>query len=258
MAEDLISYEGGFLACDMLADASVDDSSELTRFPIESGSFISDHMIRQPRSVTLTLVQTETPLGEVKGFARAVQALSYQERPAAQQTNTAPVRQKEFRPVNLLALTEAAQGLLFGGPPTEVKVTGQKSDAALSSKSLNVHVLAAGAPVARVNEFHVQLLALLESAAPVIVTVKGASYIDLVVVGVKRTDAAGQFGKATFAVELQQIATVETQTVDLPPVPQAKAPKQAGPKPPVETKAEQKAKLTSHLLGISQGAGVQE
>ena len=45
MAEDLISYEGGFLACDMLADASVDDTSELTRFPIESGSFISDHMI---------------------------------------------------------------------------------------------------------------------------------------------------------------------------------------------------------------------
>jgi hypothetical protein len=253
MADDLISYDGGFLACDMLADASIDDSSELTRFPIESGSFISDHMIRQPRTVSLTLVQTETPLRETKGFALALQSLSYQERPAAQQTNTVPVRQKEFRPLNLLALTEAAQGLLFGGPPTEVKVTGHKSDAALAGKSLNVHVLSAGAPVARVNEFHDQLLALLETAAPVIVTVKGKSYVDLVVVGVKRTDAQGQVGKATFAVELQQIATVETQTVDLPPVPKSKAPKQAGPKPAVEATVEQKARLRSNLTRIARG-----
>jgi hypothetical protein len=258
MADDLISYDGGFLACDMLADAAIDDSSELTRFPIEAGSFISDHVIRQPRTVSLTLVQTETPLTEVTGFARAVQALSYQERPAAQQSNTVPIRPSEFRPAPLLALGDAVKGLLFGGPPTELKVTGQKSNTALASKSLNVHVLAAGAPVARVNEFYLQLLALLESAAPVIVTVKGASYIDLVVVGVKRTDAAGQVGKATFAVAFQQISTVETQTVDLPPVPKAKAPKQAGPKPTTETKAEQKTKLTSALLGISQGAGVQE
>jgi len=258
MAEDLISYDGGFLACDMLADASIDDASELTRFPIESGGFISDHVIRQPRTVSLTLVQTETPLTEVAGFARAVQALSYQERPAGQQSNTVPIRQSEFRPAPLLALGEAVRGLLFGGPPTELKITGTKSDEALATKSLNVHVLAAGAPIARVNEFHLQLLSLLESATPVIVTVKGASYIDLVVVGVKRTDAQGQVGKATFAVELQQISTVETQTVDLPPVPKAKAPKQVGPKPPAETKAEQKAKLTGVLLGLSQGAGLQE
>ncbi len=253
MADDLISYDGGFLACDMLADASIDDTSELTRFPIEDGSFISDHRIRQPRTVSLTLVQTETPLTEVTGFARAVQALSYQERPAGQQSNTVPIRPSEFRPAPLLALGDAVKGLLFGGPPTELKVTGQKSDSALASKSLNVHVLAAGAPVARVNEFHLQLLALLESAAPVIVTVKGASYIDLVVVGVKRTDAQGQVGKATFAVEFQQISTVETQTVDLPPVPKAKAPKQVGPKPPTETKAEQKAKLRSELTQITRG-----
>ncbi len=258
MAQDLIAYDGGFLACDMLADASIDDASELTRFPIESGSFISDHMIRQPRTVSLTLVQTETPLRETKGFALALQSLSYQERPAAQQTNTVPVRQKEFRPTSLLALGEAVRGLLFGGPPTELKVTGQKSDEPLASKSLSVHVLSAGAPVARVNEFHAQLLGLLESAAPVIVTVKGASYVDLVVVGVKRTDAQGQVGKATFAVELQQIATVETQTVDLPPVPKAKAPKQAGPKPPTQTKTEQHEKLRSQFVQAGIASGAQE
>jgi hypothetical protein len=253
MADDLIEFDGGLLVADMLQEASIDDASELTRYAIEDGSLISDHVIRQPRSLSLTLVQTETPLTQVSGFALAVQALTYQERPAAQQTNTAPVRQKEFRPVNLLALTDAVQGLLFGGPPAEVKVTGQKSDAPLATKDLQVHVLSAGAPVARVNEFHGQLLALLETATPVIVNIKGASYIDLVVVGVKRTDAAGQFGRASFAVELQQISTVETQTVDLPPVPKAKAPKQVGAKPAAETTAEQKAKLRSTLTKLIRG-----
>jgi hypothetical protein len=254
MADDLIQFDGGFLVADLLLDSSVDDSTELTRYPIEDGSLISDHVIRQPRTMSLTLVQTETPLTEVTGFARAVQSISYQERPAAQQSNTVPIRPSEFRPAPLLALGDAVKGLLFGAPPTELKVAGQRSDAALAGKSLKVHVLAAGAPVARVNEFHGQLLGLLESAAPVIVTVKGNPYVDLVIVGVKRTDAAGQVGKATFAVELQQIATVETQTVDLPPVPKSKAPKQAGPKPAVPAKLTTEEKATISLQ-IVQGVG---
>jgi len=258
MAEDLIQFDGGFLVADLLLDSSVDDSTELTRFPIEGGSFISDHVIRQPRTMSITLVQTQTPIVETTGFARSLQALSYPVRPEATQSNTVPIRQSEFRPAPLLALSSGIRSLLFGGPPTELKITGQKADQPPASKDLKVHVLAAGSPLDRINDFHGQLLALLETAAPVIVTVKGNSYVDLVVVGVKRTDAAGQVGKASFAVELQQIATVETQTVDLPPVPKAKAPKQAGPKPPTETTAEQKAKLTSVLLGLSQGAGLQQ
>jgi hypothetical protein len=63
------------------------------------------------------------------------------------------------------------------------------------------------------------------------VTIKGASYIDLVLTSVTRTDSRGQFGKGSFAIELRQIATVETKTVELPPVPASKAPKQLGAKP---------------------------
>jgi hypothetical protein len=247
MSEDLISYDGGFLACDMLGEASITDASELTSFPLEDGSIVSDHMIRQPRTLSLKLVQTETPISETTGFARAVQALSYQERPAGKQTNTVPIRPSEFRPAPLMALKAGIQSLLFGGPDKEIKVTGLKADANVASKPLQVHVLSAGAPADRVNDFYGQLLSLLAGAEPVLVTVKGYTYIDLVLVGVTRTDSSGQVGRASFSVELKQIATVETKTVNLPPVPKAKAPKQAGAKPAVQATATQEAAAQQSL-----------
>jgi hypothetical protein len=258
-SEDLVAYEGGFLACDMLGEASITDASELTSYAIEDGSIVSDHVIRQPRTLSLTLVQTETPINETTGFARAVQALSYQERPTGKQTNTVPIRPSEFRPAPLLALSAGIQSLLFGGPDKELKVTGAKADLSVASKDLKVTVLSAGAPADRVNTFHGELLDLLESAKLVIVTVKGNSYVDLVVVSVTRTDAGGQVGRASFAVELKQISTVETKTVNLPPVPKSKAPKQAGPKAAVPTTEEQHKKVAdSVLLEVGKGAGVQE
>jgi hypothetical protein len=240
MSDDLIQWDGGALVADMLGEASITDASELTQYAIEDGSLISDHVIRQPRTLSLTLVQTETPINETTGFTRALQALTYQTRPDAKQTNTVPIRQSEFRPAPLLALSAGIQSLLFGGGPAkELSVTGTASDRSLTTKELKVHVLSAGAPLDRVNDFHGQLLTLLESAIPVIVTVKGNSYLDLVLTGVTRTDAGGQVGKATFAVELKQVATVETKTVELPPVPKSKAPRQLGARPAVQATPEQ-------------------
>lgn len=257
MADDLITFDGGALVADMLSEASTVDASELTQYAIEDGSLISDHVIRQPRTLTLTLVQTETHLSETAGFTRVLQALSYPARPTGQQSVTVPIRQSEFRPAPLLALSGAVQSLLFGGPPKELKLTGLKADLPVADRELKVHVLAAGAPIDRVNAFHDALLSLLESATACIVTVKGKGYTDLVVTSVTRTDSGGQVGRASFAVEFKQISTVETQTVELPPVPKAKAPKQAGPKPPEPTKEAQHEKLKSQILGLSIGAGLQ-
>jgi hypothetical protein len=236
-ADDLISFDGGALVADLLQEATITDSSELTQYAIEDGSIIVDHVIRQPRTLTLKLVQTETPIVETTGFALALQTLSYEARPDGTQTATVPVRQSEFRPAPLLALSAAVRSLLFGGgPPKELRVTGLQSDKPLTTRELKVHVLSAGAPLDRVNAFHDALIDLLETATPVLVTVKGNSYIDLVLIGVTRTDAGGQAGKASFSVELKQIATVETKTVDLPPVPKSKAPAQRGAQAALERK----------------------
>lgn len=259
MADDLIQFDGGVLIADMVAEATITDAVELTQYAIEDGSLISDHVIRQPRTLSLTLVQTETPISAANGFALALQTLGYEQRPTGQQSATLPVRQSEFRPAPLLALSAAVRSLLFAdGPVKEIRVTGLDASRPVAAKDLKVHVLAAGAPLDRVNDFYDQLLSLLETATPVIVTFKGASYIDLVVVSVTRTDAGGQVGKASFAVELKQIATVETKTVDLPPVPKSKAPKQNGARPAQPTNEEQKKKLRGVLLGLSIDAGLQE
>lgn len=255
-SEDLIQFDGGVLIADMVADATITDASELTQYAIEDGSLISDHVIRQPRSLSVTLVQTQTPISETTGFAQAVQALTYQERPLGQQSATLPIRQSEFRPAPLMALSAGIQSLLFGGgAQKELSVTGAKSDTAPAAKELRVTVLSAGAPLDRVNRFYADLLSLLETATPVIVTLKGASYIDLIVVSVTRTDASGQVGRASFAVEFRQIATVTTKTVDLPPVPKSKAPKQLGAKPAKETTPEQE-ELASQSYQALAAAGV--
>lgn len=259
MADDLIQFDGGVLVADMVQTATITDASDLTQYPIEDGSLIADHIVRQPRTLSLTLVQTQTPISEIAGFARVLQSLGFQKRPEGKQTVKVPIRQSEFRPAPLLALSAAAQALLFGGgPPKELSFTGLDAGQALAGKELKVHVLAAGAPVDRVNFFHANLLSLLTTATPVLVQFKGATYIDLVLISVTRTDAGGQAGRASFEVQFKQIATVETKTVTLPPVPQAKAPKQIA-KPPEEIKEDQSQKVKdSFLLQIGKGTGRQQ
>ncbi len=257
MADDLIQFDGGVLVADMVQTATTTDSSDLTQYPIEDGSFIADHLVRQPRTLALTLVQTETPVEAVAGFAQVLQTLGYEERPLGSQTAQVPIRQSEFRPAGLFALTQGVRALLFGGPEKELSLTGLDAAKPLAGKELKVHVLAAGAPVDRINDFHDALLTLLLSATPVIVTFKGASSVDLVLVSITRTDAAGQTGRASFEVQFKQIATVETKTVDLPPVPKAKKPKQVA-KPPAPTKEDQHKKIVSQVLQLSQSAGLQE
>lgn len=254
MADDLIQFDGGVIVADMVQQATTTDSVELTRYAVEDGSLISDHVIRQPRTLALTLVQTETPITEVQGFARVLQALNYETRPVGKQTTTVPIRQSEFRPAPLLALGEGIRSLLFGGPPKELTITGLDTSGPLAGKDLKVHVLSAGAPVDRVNEFHDALVSLLETATPCILTFKGSSSVDMVLTRVARTDAAGAKGKATFEVEFQQIATVETQTVELPPVPKAKAPKQISARGGIQATPEQENRLQQSLLAFSSSA----
>lgn len=220
-SNDLIQFDGGALVADMLADANAEAALELTQFPLERGASISDHAVMQPKRLSLQLVQTETPIAPVEDFVRTLLSVDVQTRPAGTQTNEAPVRQKDFRPTSLLALSQAAQAALFGSAPKSIRVTGVKADGASETKQLQVSVLSRAGDVGRVNAFHEQLLALWESVTPVVVTVKQQQYPDMVITSVGRSDAAGQVGCARFSVELQQISVAETRLVELPPVPAA-------------------------------------
>jgi hypothetical protein len=169
----------------------------------------------------LVLVQTETPLAGTPGFTQVQQDLSFRETTPGTQTNVLGVPQKEFRPTSFLALSQGVQTLLFGGASRTLRVTSFKADGGVRESPLKVTVLAANADLGRVNEFHEQLIALLESVTPLQVTFKQRVYSEMVMTSVARNDAQGQVGAARFTVQLQQVATAETRIVDLPPVPQA-------------------------------------
>ncbi len=216
---DLITFDGGALVCDMLVDASAAHTLQLTQFPIEGGATISDHAIQQPFTLELTLMQTETPLDAVEGFSVASQDLDYRTRPDGRQSTTLNVRTNDRFPVNVNQLIGAVTSRIATAGP--IVVDGVKADAPIQAQPLRVTALTANAPVERVNEFYANLLSLMLGVTPVNVTVKGATHIDMVITSLTRTDSPNQFGAARFQVQLQRVSTVFTQTVELPPVPEA-------------------------------------
>lgn len=222
-SNDLIQFDGGALVADMVADVTADHALELSQYALEDGASINDHAVQQPKRLSLVLVQTESPLTAVQGFRQVSQALQQRVRTPDKQSVTVNVPQKEFRPTSLLALSDGVRSALFGRAPSTLSFTALKTGERVDDAPLKVTVLAADADVGRVNEFHEQLVALLESVTPVQITFKQRQYDAMVITSVSRNDAAGQFGSARFTVQLQQISTAETRIVDLPPVPQATA-----------------------------------
>ena len=277
----LIEFQGGALIADLLADASTTRAIELTQHAIEDGSQITDHAIRQPLTLELTLVQTETPIAEEPGFALVSQeldfpvrgveprttSLDFRVRGVERQNATLQVRKQEFRPVSLSGLAEGILDALFGNT---IAIDGLKADGAEGtaqligvrsenvpasvpgSSTLAINVLAAGAPKDRINEFDNVLVKLMLTAQPTIVTIKGQALPNMIITSVTRTDAAGEVGCARFKVALQSFATVFTKTVDLPPVPAATVTKSKGGKdtktPP--PKVREKTALLSGLQSI--------
>lgn len=229
MAEDLITYDGGVLICDMLLDSQATSGLELTQHPIESGASISDHAISRPFTLDLTLVQTDTPISPIAGFTVTSEALDIPERRVGKQTNQLQVRENDRVPVNVNQLIGAVTSRVFR--PGPISVEGLKVDGPLTSSSLRVSVLTADSPVERVNQFYADLLSLQRGVTPLNVTVKGATHIDMCIVSLTRTDSPGQGGCARFQVSLQRVATVSTQTVELPPVPEQTRKQSRGPKP---------------------------
>ncbi len=237
----LVEFEGGVLICDMLVDASAVHTLQLTEHPIETNAVISDHAIFRPFTLDVTLVQTETPISPTDGFSQVAQDLTYATRPDGRQTNQLNVRTNDRFPVNVNQLIGGVTSRVLGaGGP--INIEGAKADTPLQAAPLRVTALTANAPVERVNEFYANLLSLMLGVTPLNITIKGATHVDMVITSLTRLDAPGQVGCARFQVSLQRVATVSTQTVELPPVPevsrkQGRGKKEGEVKPPPEDKS---------------------
>lgn len=253
MADDLIQFDGGALVADIVSNSVATNEIELTQYPIETGAFISDHAIQKPFTLELELRQTESPLA-APGFRTQSIDLTYPSRPQGSQNGRADVRQVPVQ-LTLQGLGGAALSALGGGPAKEIRWTGQKTDEGIGTRQFKVSVLAADNDITRVNEFHDGLLSLQAATTVCVVTVKGQPYIDMVLTSVRRTDEQGKAGCASFGVTFQQIRTVETQTVDLPPVPKKTAKKSLGTKT-TSVPDEKKIRKTLTLAGAQRLTGL--
>lgn len=229
-AFDLITFDGGALVCDMLLDATATHSLQLSQYPVEDGTTISDHAIHDPETLNLTLVQTQTPISPVAGFSVTTSTIPVQSKAMGKQSVELNVRQRTGIPANVNQLIGGLTARVLGAVNT-IRIEGLKSDLAPTTKSLQIQALTADSPVERVNDFYDALLTLLGGVTPVVVTVKGVSHIDMIFTSVTRTDSPGQNGAARFQVSLQRVRTVITQTVELPPVPEATRKKSRAAKP---------------------------
>lgn len=114
---DWLSYEtelGGTIAisCDIITDASFTQNWDVTEFPVEDGTPISDSIQRKNAEMTVTILQSATPIQVL---------VRKNERKLKRPVNT-------FEATGLLALTSAVSGAIgslfgIGDSGDDVKVT---------------------------------------------------------------------------------------------------------------------------------------
>lgn len=250
----LIRHADGFLVCDAVSDFEFESTLEFTEQPIDDGSTISDHAVRKPQRLSLTLVQTQTPSRVIDGFSRQSQPLTVQSVTYGKQKVDLKIQPKKGVQFNAAAAISAGVGALkkavSGAPSIEgLKVLPK------APKSLSVTVLKADADVDRIHEFFEQLLKLQTAVAPLTISFKGRDYSNFMLESVRKQDKPGQLGKSSFPVTFKQIRTVATKQVSLPAVPKAKAKKergvQYGPPPPPVTEEQTRASITGAILTMA-------
>lgn len=233
----VITASTGFLVCDAVIDAQFEQQVEATEHAIEDGSVITDHLVRKPQTLSMTLVATQTPLAANLGpstTGMSVQGVTVQLRstskPGRQQTKL-QIRQRQGVQLNVGAAVSAGLGALKravgAGDPDSVD--GMKAGTP-SSGSFTVQALAADTPSDRVNDFFSLLLGFALSGERLKIAFKGLEYENFVLTSVTKSDSAGQGGKSTFPVTFKQILTVQTKQVALPKVPAQKQTKDLGAK----------------------------
>lgn len=62
----------GNIFIDATLSETHETSSTVTNFPIEDGSFISDYVINNPETLTISVLVTDTPLNILSGFNRSI------------------------------------------------------------------------------------------------------------------------------------------------------------------------------------------
>ncbi len=249
---DLLAWKGDSgtlhaVPVDIVTGHEDDRSAEVTSFPIEKGSNISDHVIHQPNTLTLEVCQTQTP------FPSPARPGSLYTAPKGFATKSVKldVRKSLFKPGGLLAITEAV-----GGAVSALTNAIGLTDAA--SDEVKVSVFTSASPVDRIGELHDKLIEIKQNNRLCKIVFRGKVYPDYIMTRVRWSTAKGEVGLGRFSLTFQTLQTVETATAELPDptslrLKPAKA--QAKPPKPVETPPAAGGGVRESLLSKGTGLG---
>jgi hypothetical protein len=242
-ARTLISYRnpdvGGdstILIVDAVVGLSSEYGTEYTQFAVESGARFSDHAINSPEKLSVSLVQTQTPV--------VIGTEGYDWRDV-----TVEVPESRWRPQGFLLLSTAAEGAirsavgaLFGGGP------------AVATNTMTLELLT-GPENDRIAQLYEMLYDGWRANFLFTVTTSHRSYVDYMLTRLNFAQS-GAAMKADIQLELQKVNTVTLGTAELPDPAsfRNKASHPGGNKPPTPPKKE--PGLRSNLRRGTDGLGL--
>jgi len=181
---DWITWDGGALTADVVTDVSAAHTAEVTQFPVEDGSTISDHVLVQPPTVAFEFAQSKTSLRDAD--------LEWKQAPIN-------VRESQFVPQGLLALTMAA-GAAVGALTNAIGLT--------SSGTLKTWTLTAKTSKDRIHEMHDALCGAIGKF--VAFSYNGLVLSNYMLTGVKYARSNQHGGLCRFQIEAVHVDIVKT------------------------------------------------
>lgn len=180
------------LYVDAIVNLGHELTTEYTQYAIEDGSPFSDHAVNAPEKLSVTIVQTQTPiLWGRDGFEARTLSLD--------------VPQSRFRPGGMLAVSMAA----------EQAIRGLVGAVQPEARKLELQVLQGDGDVDRIDVLYSQIYAAWQGNFPFTVTCRGRSYVDYMLTRVGY-NIGGPAEYVEIPLELTRIRTTTLQETSLP------------------------------------------
>lgn len=190
---DWLTWDGGALTADIVTDVSASHDAEVTKHPIEDGSTIADHVDVHPPTVSFEFAQSAMTLRDDE--------MKWQQAPI-------DVRESQFQPEGLLALTMAA-GAAIGALTNAIGLT--------STNELKTYTLTAKESKDRIHEMHDALIKVQRDVKKVTFAYQGLVLSDYIITSIKYHRGSKEGGLCRFQIEAEHIDVVKTAASSLVP-----------------------------------------
>ena len=207
-----------------LVESSLDNREvEMTQYAVETGSIVSDHVVRRQDTLQFELLQSQAPVyalpSDGANFSSAEVTVLVPEQPGQSQQATSVAVPTQPGSVSILGLglpvvNTGAQGSTDFVVNSPVVNTGQQG-----TKAFQFHAFTVGAEVDRIRDIHNRLLDLLDNSYVTEVTFRGYTVQSMILTACRSSSQPGELGIGRFSLTFTKLNTVTTQEGDDLPAP---------------------------------------